>query len=69
MAIRGSDGSIILTTEVDTSGMEKGTANIKNATERTNKSVKNLGLELSRALNAGDTKSAQLINNFKKSTE
>lgn len=69
MAISGGDGSIILTTKVDTSGIEKGTANIKNATERTNKSVKNLGLELSRALNAGDTKSAQLINNFKKATE
>ena len=69
MAISGGDGSIILTTEVDTKGIEKGTANIKNATERTNKSVKNLGLELSRALNAGDTKSAQLINNFKKATE
>lgn len=69
MAISGGDGSIVLTTEVDTKGIEKGTANIKNATERTNKSIKNLGLELSRALNAGDTKSAQLINNFKKATE
>ena len=69
MAISGGDGSIILTTKVDTSGIEKGTANIKNATKKTNKSVKNLGLELSRALNAGDTKSAQLINNFKKATE
>lgn len=64
-----ADGKIVLRTEVDTKGIEKGTANIKNATERTNKSVKNLGLELSRALNAGDTKSAQLINNFKKATE
>ena len=39
MAISGGDGSIILTTKVDTSGIEKGTANIKNAAERTNKSM------------------------------
>lgn len=69
MAIRGGDGSIILTTEVDTTGIKKGTTNIKNATEATNRSAKKLGIELSKALNAGDTKTAQLINNFKKVTE
>ena len=69
MAIRGGDGSIILTTEVDTTGIKKGTTNIKNATEATNRSAKKLGIELSKALNAGDTKTAQLINNFKKATE
>lgn len=69
MAINGNDGHIILPVKVDTKGLDKGANNIRNAIEKTNKSVNNLGLELSRALNTGDTKSAQLINNFKKATE
>ena len=65
MATTGSDGHIILETKVDTTGVNE----LKKAAERTNKSVHSLGVELSKALAEGDTKSAQLISNFKKAQE
>lgn len=69
MAIRGGDGSIILTTEVDTSGIDKGLTNTKSMAERTQKKIESLGHTVSKALAEGDTKTAQLANNYKKATE
>lgn len=69
VARRGTDGAIILETKVDTAGIEEGKRSIKAATESTNKHIRSLGVELSKALNAGDVKSAQLISNLKKIRE
>ena len=39
MAISGGDGSIILTTKVDTSGISKGSVSIKSALQGVNSAV------------------------------
>ena len=49
MAISGGDGSIILTTKVDTSGIEKGTNKIKNATQKMNSGLSGIGVQLSKS--------------------
>lgn len=62
------DGRIVLRTDVDVSGVKKGTDNIKNAVEKTGQGFKNIGSTLSKALQEGDAKTAQLANNFQKAT-
>ena len=52
MAISGGDGSIILTTKIDESGITKGTNSIKTAFDKVNNYLKNVG--------------AKIGNNFKK---
>lgn len=69
MATPQNDGSIILSTKVDEKGLKTGINDIKNATSSASKNIKDLGAELSKALGSGDTKSAQLISNFKKASE
>lgn len=69
MAISGGDGSIILQTKVDTSGIKKGTGDIKNAISSTNKGLSALRAEFSKALGTGDIKAAQLTARFQKATQ
>lgn len=69
MAIASGDGSIILTTEVDTSGINKGTKNINNAISSSSKAMRALGNELNVALSKGDSKQAQLIMSYQKATK
>lgn len=49
MAISGGDGSIILTTKVDTSGMEKGTASLKSQAAKLATEYRKAGLSQSEA--------------------
>ena len=49
MAIAGGDGSIILTTKVDTSGMEKGTASLKSQAAKLAAEYRKAGLSQSEA--------------------
>lgn len=69
MAIRGGDGSIILTTTVDTDGIKKGLATTETAVTKTSQKIEHLGKVVEKALEAGDTKAAQLANNYKKATQ
>lgn len=65
----GSDGHIVLKTKIDLTGIKQGSNDIKNATQKTSKSVEKLATDVSRALSVGDVKGAQLINTFKRATE
>ena len=49
MAISGGDGSIILTTKVDTSGIDKGENKIKNAANRMANAFKGVGVQLTKS--------------------
>lgn len=66
MAIAGGDGSIILTTEVDTSGIRKGTGSINSALASSSKAMKALGNQFDVAMAKGDAKQAQLIMSYQK---
>ena len=69
MAIRGEDGSIILTTKVNTDGIKKGLGTTESAVSKTTQKIERLGKVVERALESGDAKAAQLANRYKKATE
>lgn len=62
------DGKITLATEVDTDGIKYSENDIRKAADKAGKGFKNLGITLQKALSKGDTKVAQLTNNFRKAT-
>ena len=51
MAGQHSDGSIIVDTGIDTSGFDRGSADLRRATESLHKQFRTLGAELQRAFN------------------
>ena len=55
MAIPQSDGSIILTTKVDTSGINSGTNTIKSALSDITKSTKSVGASIQNSFNSFKT--------------
>ena len=60
MAISKSDGSIILTTQVDTSGINKGLGNIRNGVKNTSNTLAKMGSLLAMAF------SVSALTNFSK---
>lgn len=69
MAISNSDGSIVLETKVDTSGIDKSSNAMKSRAKTLDNAFKNVERTIASALNEGNTKTANLANNFKKATE
>lgn len=67
--IANADGSIILTTEVDTSGIHTGTSTIKNDVNSASAGFRNLGKTIQDSLDSGNTRMATLANNARKATE
>lgn len=67
--IANPDGSIILTTAVDTAGIHKGTSNIKSDVNSASAGFRNLGKTIQNSLNSGNTKMASLANSARKATE
>lgn len=67
--IANPDGSIILTTEIDTAGIHKGTSNIKSDVNSASAGFRNLGKTIQDSLNSGNTKMASLANSARKATE
>lgn len=67
--IANADGSIILTTAVDTAGIHKGTSNIKSDVNSASAEFRNLGKTIQDSLNSGNTKMASLANGARKATE
>lgn len=68
MAISGGDGSIILTTKVDTSGIDKGESKIKNAANRMANAFKGVGVQLTKSTSQSK-EVAKLQKEFDKTNE
>lgn len=64
-----NDGKIILSTKVDTKGIKASAKDMENAANKAGQAFGNLGTTLAKALSEGDTKTAQLANNYQKATD
>lgn len=67
--VANADGSIILTTDIDTAGIHKGTSSIKNDVNSASAGFKNLGKTIQDSLNSGNTRMASLADSARKATE
>ena len=52
MAIANADGSIVLTTEIDTSGVQQGSNSIKNVLQKIGNSAKSMGMKIQNSFSA-----------------
>ena len=62
------DGSVTLKTNIDTDGLKNGTSTIKNAAREMGNEFGKQSKQIQAALNSGNTKVAQLANNFQRAT-